>query len=193
MKEIILFNLLYISKNIKIKLFTKKGWVLMFKRVNQKTKPKEMKKTYNAKPSKYILIMGSLLLVYLFFFLKDMMLYEKIPPIDEGRIVITATLGTSFLLIFISTLLVLLSNSNKTIVLSAFSTTFRAKEIDLPSYMAETSTLFMKLLCKKTKMKIIGEFLASFRNTSYLCNVKCMFDYPGKFPERARLYRHYPF
>ena len=47
----------------------------MFKRVNQKTKPKEMKKTYNAKPSKYILIMGSLLLVYLFFFLKDMMLY----------------------------------------------------------------------------------------------------------------------
>ena len=118
MKEIILFNLLYISKNIKIKLFTKKGWVLMFKRVNQKTKPKEMKKTYNAKPSKYILIMGSLLLVYLFFFLKDMMLYEKIPPMDEGRIVITATLGTSFLLIFISTLLVLLSNSNKTIVLT---------------------------------------------------------------------------
>ena len=59
--------------------------------------------------------------------------------------------------------------------------------------MAETSTLFMKLLCKKTKMKIIGEILASFRNTSYLCNVKCMFDYPGKFPERARLYRHYPF
>ena len=46
------------------------------------------------------------------------MLYEKIPPIDEGRIVITATLGTSFLLIFISTLLVLLSNSNKTIVLT---------------------------------------------------------------------------
>ena len=40
---------------------------------------------------------------------------------------------------------------NKTLVLSGFSTTFRAKEIDLPSYMAETSTLFMKLLCKKTK------------------------------------------
>ena len=31
-------------------------------------------------------------------------------------------------------------------------------------------------------MKIIGEILASFRNTSYLCNVKCMFDYPGRIP-----------
>jgi len=78
-------------------------------------------------------------------------------------------------------------------VLSAFSTTFRAKEIDLPSYMAETSTLFMKLLCKKTKMKIIGEILASFRNTSYLCNVKCMFDYPGRIPRGVRLYRYCPF
>lgn len=90
----------------------------MFKRVNQKTKPKETKKSYNAKPSKYILIMGCFLLVYLFFFLKDMMLYEKVPPVDEERIVIITTLAISFLFIFIPTLLVLFSNSSKAIVLT---------------------------------------------------------------------------
>ena len=92
----------------------------MFKRVNQKSKPKEMKKIYKANPYKYIIIMGCLLLVYLFFFLKGMILYQQIPDIDEGRIVILATLGLSFLLICISTLIVLLCNASKMIVLTTF-------------------------------------------------------------------------
>ena len=90
----------------------------MFKRVNQKSKPKEMKKIYKANPYKYIIIMGCLLLVYLFFFLKGMILYQQIPDIDEGRIVILATLGLSFLLICISTLIVLVCNASKMIVLT---------------------------------------------------------------------------
>ena len=35
-------------------------------------------------------------------------------------------------------------------------------------------------------MKIISEFLATIIKTSYLCNVKCMFDYPGRIPRGSK-------
>ena len=36
------------------------------------------------------------------------------------------------------------------------------------------------------KMKITAKLPASFRNTLYLCSVKCMFDYPGRIPRGSK-------
>ena len=47
-----------------------------------------------------------------------MLLYEQVPSVDEGRIVILSTLGLSFLLICTSTLIVLIGNTSKMIVLT---------------------------------------------------------------------------
>lgn len=82
------------------------------------SKAKEMKKIYKSNPSKYLIIMGGLLLIYLVFFIRGMMLFDKVPNIDEGRIVILSTLIGSFVLIIISIIVTINGNYRKAVVLT---------------------------------------------------------------------------
>ena len=55
--------------------------------------------------------------------------------------------------------------------------------------------LSLRLISKilSLELKINRDLFGSLLAYSYFCSVKCMFDYPGKFPERASRIRHYPF
>lgn len=88
------------------------------RRNNSKKSSQDKKKMYKANPSKYLIIMGILLIIYLVFFIQGIDLYHQVPAIDENRFVILSVVIGSFLIMILSTIVAINGNYGKNIIIT---------------------------------------------------------------------------
>ena len=88
------------------------------RRNTTKRQSQEKKKMYKSNPFKYLIIMGILLLIYLFFFIQGIELYHEVPDIDENRIIILSVILGSFAIIILSIIVAINGNYGKNIIIT---------------------------------------------------------------------------